>query len=98
MKYFRTAFLSILILMSGCQAETYDEETKREAMETAESYLVHNFEINEISLDEPYQTEMGGMAIDGNVNQNEKFTINLEEDLTVAGLAIRSEDFPRVPG
>ncbi|MDP4549676.1 hypothetical protein Q9251_02125 [Alkalihalobacillus macyae] len=94
MKYFRTAFLSLLILMSGCQAENYEEETKREAMEVAESYMVQNFEIKEISLGEPYQTEMGGMAIDGKVDQVEKFTINLQEDYTVAGLAIRSENFP----
>ncbi|MYL64351.1 hypothetical protein GLW07_13420 [Bacillus hwajinpoensis] len=56
--------------------------------------MVNNFLIEEITLDAPYQTEMGGMAIDGKVDQGEEFTINLEEDFKVAGLAIRSDDFP----
>ena len=80
--------------MSGCQAETHDKETIQKATEAAESYMVHNFVIEEITLDAPYQTEMGGMAIDGKVDQDEEFTINLEEDFKVAGLAIRSENFP----
>ncbi|MCA0993425.1 hypothetical protein [Pseudalkalibacillus hwajinpoensis] len=94
MKSYRGAFLALVILFSGCQAESYDEETIQKATEAAESYMVNNFLIEEITLDDPYQTETGGMAIDGTVNQGEDFTINLEEDFTVAGLAIRSDAFP----
>jgi hypothetical protein len=74
--------------------ETYDEATTKEALTTAESYIRNNFSIENVSLEEPYQTEMGGMAIDGTVNNEEEFTININEDFTVDGLAIRSKNFP----
>ncbi|MDO6654542.1 hypothetical protein [Anaerobacillus sp. 1_MG-2023] len=91
--------LLILIVLGGCSwgssQETYDEETIAKAEASTQNYIESNFkEIQSVTITNVYQNEMGGMAIDGTVNQGEDFTINLEDDLTVAGLAIRSDDFP----
>ncbi|MBN8208946.1 hypothetical protein JI666_09330 [Bacillus sp. NTK071] len=80
--------------MNGNNDTTYDKATTEEAITTAKSYMINNFSVENVALGEPYQTEMGGMAIDGTVNNDEKFTININEDFTVDGLAIRSKNFP----
>ncbi|TKD72238.1 hypothetical protein [Pseudalkalibacillus hwajinpoensis] len=84
----------IMILLGGCQGDQYDKATTQKAGATATSYMNKNFLIEDIALGETYQTEMGGMAIEGTVNGDKKFTIHLNEDFTVDGLAIRTKNFP----
>ncbi len=61
---------------------------------TAESYIENNYKgVESIKFEEPYQSPMGALSIDGKVNGKSGFSITLNENLTVAGISIE-EGFP----
>ncbi|WP_077305673.1 DUF1433 domain-containing protein [Terribacillus halophilus] len=93
-------FLSIIsiILLGGCNVnkygESYDEETVVQAKETAESYIKSNFkDVQSVELKEPYQSPMGSLSIEGTVNGKADFTIDFNNDFTVAMVG-KKEGFP----
>lgn len=71
----------------------YDDETITKAKETTESYLNNNYvDVKSIELEEPYQSQMGSLSIDGTVN-DKGFTIHLNDDFTVSSIG-KKEGFP----
>jgi hypothetical protein len=91
--------ISIIILLGGCNVnsdnETYNAKTITDAKSNVQSYLENNYEnIEKIELSDPYQAPMGSMTIDGTVNNDKLFSVSLNKDLTIASLAIQSDDFP----
>ncbi|SNZ17539.1 Protein of unknown function [Terribacillus aidingensis] len=70
-------------------------KTIADAKSNVQSYLEKNYEnIEKIELSDPYQAPMGSMTIDGTVNNDKSFSVSLNKDLTIASLAIQSDDFP----
>ncbi|WP_176470216.1 DUF1433 domain-containing protein [Terribacillus saccharophilus] len=75
--------------------DTYDDKTISNAKSRVLSYLENNYEgIDQVQLGDPYQAPMGSMTIDGTVNNDKEFSVSLNEDLTIASLAIQSDNFP----
>jgi PBP1b-binding outer membrane lipoprotein LpoB len=86
-----------IILIGGCNVnennDTYNEETVEKAKKTTEDYLRNNYvDVRSIELDEPYQSQMGSLSIEGTVN-DKGFTIHLNEDFTVSSIG-KKEGFP----
>lgn len=96
MKFLTISFLhlTMILVFTGC-SETFDEATVAEAKTVTKNYLENNYEnIQSIELEEPEESPMGSMTVDGSVNNGKAFSISLNEDLTVASLVIQSDDFP----
>ncbi|PAF20402.1 hypothetical protein CHH49_16630 [Terribacillus saccharophilus] len=95
MKFLTISFLlfTMILVFTGC-SETYDEATVAEAKTVTKSYLENNYKNIQIELEEPEESPMGSMKVDGTVNNGKAFSISLNEDLTVASLVIQSDDFP----
>ncbi|QXE01968.1 DUF1433 domain-containing protein [Terribacillus sp. DMT04] len=97
--YLSTLLLIIsIILLGGCNANgesgTYDAETTKRAKRTAESYIENNYiGIESVELNEPYQSPMGSLSIDGTVNNKYGFTIDLNKDFTVSMIGTK-KGFP----
>ena len=90
--------LILLILLVGCSVNSstkeYSDETMREAQANVTSYIENNYaNIETLTVTEPYEAEMGIMTVDGKAN-GEAFSVSLDTDLMVAGVAIQSEQFP----
>ncbi|QXE01964.1 hypothetical protein [Terribacillus sp. DMT04] len=98
MKKFALVFLATLTLVcmgSGC-SKKYDDETVVKAKEAIQSYIENNFkDIESIKLEEPYESPMGGMKVDGTVNGGAEFSISLNKDFTVGSLSL-DERFPEL--
>ena len=76
------------------QREEYDEETIKEAKASVTSYIENNYEsIEQITLKDPYQGEMGSFKLEGKAN-GEAFSVMLNNDLTISVMSIQSENFP----
>lgn len=65
--------LMFTILLNGCilngNKNTYEEYTVEELTFIAESFIINNFkDVNKIELEEPYESPMGSMVIDEQVN------------------------------
>ncbi|QXE01970.1 hypothetical protein [Terribacillus sp. DMT04] len=75
--------------------DTYNAKTLTDTKSNVQSYLENNYEdIEKIELSDPYQAPLGSMTIDGTVNSDKSFSVSLNKDLTIASLAIQSDDFP----
>jgi hypothetical protein len=86
-----------ILLIGGCNVnendDTYDKETIEKAKKTTEDYLRNNYvDVRLIELDEPYQSKMGSLSIEGTVN-DKGFTIHLNEDFTVSSIG-KKKGFP----
>lgn len=92
---FITVTIFSIILLGGCGVkDNYDEETVTNAKETARSYVENNFkDIETIELNEPRESQMGSLKIDGTVNGESEFTISFNQDFTVASISL-GEGFP----
>ncbi|WP_273834142.1 hypothetical protein [Guptibacillus sedimenti] len=76
------------------QSEEYDEETIKEAKASVTSYIENNYKsIEQITLKDPYQGEMGSFKLEGKAN-GETFSVMLNNDLTISVMSIQSENFP----
>lgn len=86
-----------IILLGGCGVkEKYDDETVVKAKEATQSYIENNFkDIESIKLEEPYESPMGSMKVDGTVNEEAEFSISLNKDFTVGSLSL-DEGFPEL--
>ncbi|CDQ41733.1 MULTISPECIES: hypothetical protein [Virgibacillus] len=74
--------------------DKYDKETISKANEVTKSFIENNYKgVQSIELEEPYQSPMGAMTVDGKVNSKGGFSITINEDFTVAGISIE-EGFP----
>ena len=94
MKFIRIYTIVSLILLVGCSTKEYSETTVREAQANVTSYIENNYaNIETLTVTEPYEAEMGIMTVDGKAN-GEAFSVSLDTDLMVAGVAIQSEQFP----
>jgi hypothetical protein len=91
MKKFALVFLATLTLVcmgSGCSKE-YDEDTVRKAKQATKAYIENNYEhVKTIELDNPYQSPMGGMTIDGTVNDGMAgFSISFNKDISISSIS-----------
>ncbi|WP_181917356.1 DUF1433 domain-containing protein [Virgibacillus dokdonensis] len=70
--------------------ETYDDTTKEKATEAVKQYLKNNFEgIESVKIDKIYQSPMGGLTVDGNVNEGvADFSAGVENDYTVGSIGL----------
>ncbi|MCA0172983.1 hypothetical protein [Bacillus sp. RAR_GA_16] len=98
MKIIRICAIVALILLVGCSVNSstkeYSDETVREAQANVTSYIENNYaNIETLTVTEPYEAEMGIMTVDGKAN-GEAFSVSLDTDLMVAGIAIQSKQFP----
>ncbi len=89
-------FVLTTLMCVGCNSSNpYDENTISQAKETAESYIENNYKgVRSIELENPYQSPMGAMILDGTVNKDIDFSITLTEDYSVAGIS-KDKDFPK---
>ncbi|PAF33896.1 hypothetical protein CHH69_18790, partial [Terribacillus saccharophilus] len=55
----------------------------------------HYQNVQSIELDEPYQSPMGSLSIDGTVNNKYGFTIDLNKDFSVSMIGTK-EGFPEM--
>lgn len=87
----------MLTLLGGCFMETadYDKKTTAEASETAENYLKENYQdIESVEIEKVFRSPMGGMKVNGTVNNQFNFSLGLEEsDFSIRGNAT-GEGFP----
>ncbi|TKD72236.1 hypothetical protein [Pseudalkalibacillus hwajinpoensis] len=75
--------------------ENYDEETVKKAKINVTSYIKNNYaDIENLTVNDPYEAEMGIMTIAGKAN-GEDFSVSLDTELKIAGVAILSENFPK---
>ncbi|WP_273834152.1 hypothetical protein [Guptibacillus sedimenti] len=98
MKFIRIYTIVAFILLVGCSVnsstEEYSDETMREAQANVTSYIENNYaNIETLTVTEPYEAEMGILTVDGKAN-GEAFSVSLDTDLMVAGIAIQSKQFP----
>lgn len=98
MKTIEIPTILILIIVAGCSVNSSTEEniaeTVKEAQANVTSYIENNYaNIETLKVNEPYKAEMGIMTVDGKAN-GEAFSVSLDTDLIVAGVAILSEQFP----
>ncbi|MBF0707686.1 DUF1433 domain-containing protein [Alkalihalobacillus hwajinpoensis] len=89
----------ILFVLGGCSwgssQETYDEETIAKAESSTLNYIKSNFKkIQSVEITNVYQNEMGGMTVEGSVNNGEgTFSAGIENDFSVGSVGV-SETFP----
>lgn len=89
----------ILIVHGGCSwgssHETYDDETITKAEASTQNYIQSNFqEIQSVEITSVYQNEMGGMTVEGSVNNGKgTFSAGIENDFAVGSIGV-SEAFP----
>ncbi|MGG1686844.1 hypothetical protein [Pseudalkalibacillus sp. NRS-1564] len=89
----------ISTVLGGCSwassHETYDEETIAKAEASTQNYIKSNFkEIQSVEITTVYQNEMGGMKVEGSVNNGEgTFSAGIENDFSVGSVGV-SETFP----
>lgn len=87
------SLLLLLLIITGC-SEQYDEETISKAKEVTRSYIETNYkDVNSIKLEEPRESPMGSMKVDGTVNGETEFTISLSEDFSINSVA-KKAGFP----
>lgn len=73
MKFIKLGLVVILTLLfvSGCfmKSADYDKETIEKAEATVESYVRNNYkDIKTVEIEEVYKSPMGGLTVDGTVN------------------------------
>ncbi len=98
MKSISISTIILLILLVGCSVNSstkeYSGETVKEAQANVISYIENNYaNIETLTVNKPYEAEMGSITVDGKAN-GEAFSVSLDTDLMVAGVAIQSEQFP----
>ena len=92
-------FLTLSILLGSygffSQGNDYDEETIHKAKKSVERFIVHNYEeIVSVEMTRSYESEMGGLTIEGTINGGSaKFTAGVRNDFSIGHLA-PGEDFP----
>jgi hypothetical protein len=99
--FYKRLFLSLTlsILLGACgfisQGNNYDEETIDKAKKSVERFIVHNYkEIDSVEMTRSYESEMGGLTIEGTVNGGSaEFTAGVRSDFSIGHLA-PGEDFP----
>ena len=92
--------LLIIILLGSCVPNSgnsdYDEETITKAEQTAKSYIENNYQdIDSIELEEPHQSPMGSLVMEGTVNKIHGFTISLNGDFKVTSVG-ENDGFPKL--
>ncbi|QXE01971.1 hypothetical protein [Terribacillus sp. DMT04] len=74
--------------------DNYDEETITKAQDVTKRYIENNYDnIESIEVDEPRESPMGSIKVDGTVNGNAEFTVSLSEDFSVNSIG-EKEGFP----
>ncbi|MDP4549684.1 hypothetical protein Q9251_02165 [Alkalihalobacillus macyae] len=94
-------FIAILLLLAACNGNThsedYDNETKEKAKASVEEFITSNYEeIDSVEMTRVYQSEMGGLNVDGTVNGGAaRFSAGIESDFSVGSLGL-GEGFPEM--
>ncbi|MBF0707692.1 DUF1433 domain-containing protein [Alkalihalobacillus hwajinpoensis] len=94
-------FLTLSILLGACgffsQGNDYDKETIDKAKKSVERFIAHNYEdIGSVEITSSYESEMGGLTIEGTINDGEaEFTAGVRSDFSIGHLA-PGEDFPNM--
>ncbi|MGG1686846.1 DUF1433 domain-containing protein [Pseudalkalibacillus sp. NRS-1564] len=93
--------VAVFLLLAGCSwitaSEKYDDETKTNAKKSVESFLMNNYEhIDSVEFTNVYQSEMGGLNVDGTINDGEaEFSAGIENDFSVGSIGL-GEGFPEI--
>ncbi|MBF0707684.1 MULTISPECIES: DUF1433 domain-containing protein [Bacillaceae] len=87
---------TLLLLVAGC-SDDYDDGTKTKARKSVESFLMNNYEdIKSVEFTNVYQSEMGGLNVDGTINGGEaEFSAGIENDFSVGSIGL-GEGFPEI--
>ncbi|MCA0993431.1 DUF1433 domain-containing protein [Pseudalkalibacillus hwajinpoensis] len=92
-------FLTLSSLLGACgffsQENDYDEETIDKAKKSVERFIADNYEdIESVEITRSYESEMGGLTIEGTVNDGAtEFTAGVRSNFSIGHLA-PGEDFP----
>jgi len=75
----------------------YDKETIEKAEAMAKSYLNSNYnDIETIEIEKVYRGELGGLTVDGTVNNKYEFDMSINEsDFTFGGMGVE-KGFPDI--
>ncbi len=87
----------ISILLGGCfvKKDDYDAETVEKAVVATENYLKEKYnDIETIEIEKVYRSPMGGMTVDGTVNNKYEFSIGVEESDFSIGSMVETDGFP----
>ncbi|HLR68982.1 MAG TPA: hypothetical protein VK105_18005 [Virgibacillus sp.] len=77
------------------KSNDFDKETTTKAGETTESYMTNNFQdIETVEIEKVYRDPMGGMSIDGTVNEQYEFSLGMDEDDYTVQSGGYGEGFP----
>ncbi|SNZ17537.1 hypothetical protein SAMN05421503_3279 [Terribacillus aidingensis] len=98
MKIYKIGYILTIIsivLLGGCGVkDNYDEDTIAKAQDVTKRYIENNYDnIESIKVDEPRESPMGSIKVDGIVNGNAEFTVSLSEDFSVNSIG-EKEGFP----
>ncbi|QXE01969.1 hypothetical protein [Terribacillus sp. DMT04] len=79
--------LTLICMVSGCSKEF--EDTVRKANQATKAYIENDYEhVKTIELDNPFQSPMGGMSIDGTVNDGMAgFSISFNKDISISSIS-----------
>ncbi|WP_283152666.1 hypothetical protein [Guptibacillus hwajinpoensis] len=94
-------FLTLSVLLGACgffsQGNDYDEETIDKAKKSVERFILHNYEeIESVEITRSYESEMGGLNVDGTINGGEaEFSAGIENDFSVGSIGL-GEGFPEI--
>jgi hypothetical protein len=87
-------FITITLFLGGVERNNSDKETITEAQDVTKRYIENNYDnIESIEVDEPRESPMGSIKVDGTVNGNAEFTVSLSEDFSVNSIG-EKEGFP----
>ena len=88
--------LLVLTLLGGCfMRRDYSKKTMAEAESAAENYLKENYQnINSVEILEMRESPMGGMMIEGTVNNQAEFVIAMDESVMKVQSISLGEGFP----
>ena len=74
--------------------DNFDEETIDKAKSVAESFINANFkEVTAIESEEPYESPMGGMVIDAEVNNEAVISLSFDEEFKIGSYSTE-DGFP----
>ena len=80
--------------MTDGNKDTYDVETIDKAKSAVESFINANFkEVTAIECGEPYESPMGGMVIDAEVNNEAVISLNFDEEFKIGSYSTE-DGFP----
>lgn len=95
--YLTIGVILAMALLTGCffKRPDYKQETMKRAEETAESFIINNYQnIEHVKVKDVFRNESGGMSVTGIVNNTSSFHLNMDQFKFIVGSVETDENFP----